>query len=238
MARSRSGFTIIELLVVIAIISVLAAFLLPVLVSAKERGRMTTCQSNLRQISLAFESYIQDHDSLYPCTNNLLLWQGRYWRWSIDSYLSLGASPLDGNPLIADRKSRNVLVCPSDIAAPTKYDNTSYAYSMCFYLSPQQINAMTTFGDTVTPPGPMCIPQKTSMVSFPSQKAIVTEWTSNHESPHVGWHDPATAWEGARNYLFVDGHVKYLKSRKIHPANDGLPDINLTRDGIHGKDID
>lgn len=95
-----------------------------------------------------------------------------------------------------------------------------------------------SFGATITPPGPPCTAQREARVAFPSHKALVTEWVSNHEAPHLGWYDPNTAWKGGRNYLFADGHGHYLKSSQIHPANDNLPDINLTRDGILGKDSD
>lgn len=56
-AYRRRGFTVTELLVVIAVILLLAAFLLPSLAKAKQRGRLTRCQSNLRQISLGLLQY-------------------------------------------------------------------------------------------------------------------------------------------------------------------------------------
>jgi prepilin-type N-terminal cleavage/methylation domain-containing protein len=62
----RRAFTLIELLVVIAIISILAALLLPVLASAKERARRVVCLSNLRQIGLAIHSYAPDSNGRIP----------------------------------------------------------------------------------------------------------------------------------------------------------------------------
>jgi len=57
----KKGFTLIELLVVIAIIAILAAMLLPVLGKARERAKMATCISNLKQISLAIKMYADDY---------------------------------------------------------------------------------------------------------------------------------------------------------------------------------
>ena len=54
-----------ELLVVIAVISLLAALLLPSLAKAREKGRLTGCQSNLRQISLGLLQYA-DVNASYP----------------------------------------------------------------------------------------------------------------------------------------------------------------------------
>ena len=62
----QSGFTLIELLIVIAIIVVIAAILFPVFGAVRERGRRTVCQSNLKQIALAMQQYVQDSGGAYP----------------------------------------------------------------------------------------------------------------------------------------------------------------------------
>src|SRR5688572_25991714 len=63
---AKRGFTLIELLVVIAIIAILAAILFPVFAKARESARKATCQSNLKQLGLAFGMYKQDFDERWP----------------------------------------------------------------------------------------------------------------------------------------------------------------------------
>lgn len=55
--RSLHGFTLVELLVVIAIIGVLIGLLLPAVQAARESARRSSCQANLRQVSLAVLNY-------------------------------------------------------------------------------------------------------------------------------------------------------------------------------------
>jgi len=56
------GFTLIELLVVIAIIALLLAIFLPVARTARECGQRAACLSNLRQLTLAWAAYADQHD--------------------------------------------------------------------------------------------------------------------------------------------------------------------------------
>ncbi len=56
------AFTLVEILVVLAILTVLAAITWPVIERSKERARISSCQSNLRQIGTAALMYAQDYD--------------------------------------------------------------------------------------------------------------------------------------------------------------------------------
>jgi len=62
----KKGFTLIELLVVIAIIALLLSVLIPVFSKAREQARQTACQSNLKQLSTAWQMYLQDWDEYFP----------------------------------------------------------------------------------------------------------------------------------------------------------------------------
>ena len=62
---TKRGFTLIELLVVIAIIAVLLAILLPAMRKVKALGRRIACGSNLKQLALAWTTYLDDNDQQF-----------------------------------------------------------------------------------------------------------------------------------------------------------------------------
>ena len=222
-------------MVVIAVISVLAAITLPVFARARETSRKVTCLSNLRQIGLAFAMYMDDWDSAFPNTDDPYLWMGRRWRWPLRPYLGERVErdmSQPDDPLHSSRTPR-FLLCPSDPYAADKWDATSYGYSASFYHTPRQIAAMTTEDLWKYDRFP-CVTQRESSVAFPAQKVLIAEWLTNHDWIKATWWE----WQGGRNYLFVDGHARYLHADRINPAGNDLPDPNLTRGGITGKDID
>ncbi|MEM6853025.1 MAG: prepilin-type N-terminal cleavage/methylation domain-containing protein [Planctomycetota bacterium] len=65
---TRRGLSLIELLFVLAITALIIAILLPVLRGAREVAWNVDCQSNLRQMTAAWESVVFDHGGRVPET--------------------------------------------------------------------------------------------------------------------------------------------------------------------------
>ena len=85
---ARAGFTLIELLVVIAIIAILASLLLPALSSAKSSAQSVQCMSNLKQLGLALNMYVNDFH-FYPQSRYT-----RHWTEPLNAYLKQAPDPL------------------------------------------------------------------------------------------------------------------------------------------------
>jgi prepilin-type processing-associated H-X9-DG protein len=81
--RSNSGFSLIELLVVIVSIMILTGITLASLGRAKEFARVTTCLSNLHQLSLAAIAYSVSDRGAFPSDCQT---PGNYWYPQISRY--------------------------------------------------------------------------------------------------------------------------------------------------------
>jgi len=125
-ATPAGGFTLIELLVVIAIIAILAALLLPTLSRAQEKARGLKCVSNLKQLTVAWIMYADDHGG--KLVWNDLTPTGSGWVRGILDYN--GANPDNTNTIFLTDpqyaklapysvKTAGIYKCPSDQSTVT-----------------------------------------------------------------------------------------------------------------------
>jgi prepilin-type N-terminal cleavage/methylation domain-containing protein/prepilin-type processing-associated H-X9-DG protein len=214
-AGPRRAFTLIELLVVIAIIAILAAILFTVFARARENARRASCQSNLKQIGLGIMQYAQDYDEKFPLwladTNDNGYRDGAEQGWAmlIQPYV----------------KSTQILQCPSDSTAipANGADGAGFSdYASNLYDINLQTGMVGLIAPTQTVLALDFYPYDSSSTMFG-----VFAWTPSSTADYYHRH-----LDGL-NFLFADGHVKWLKpemvkGRTSDPCGSGNPGSPLS----------
>ncbi len=211
--------------------AILMAALLPGLTRARRQAAMAVCTSNLRQVGAAFTMYLAAHHDRYPAAQDPVNASPRYWLWMGRGFRKYLEPHLVRNINV---NNPNVLACPTDPSPGERYERTSYAYSMTFYHSPEQIDAMNSTADEYSNPRPP-IAQSSFDVRHPTRKVLAGEWQAYHDrlDRDEGWWDR----RGTRIFLFADAHVNRYAASALLPARNGLPDPNLTVRGVRGTDV-
>ena len=205
--KKRKGFTLIELLVVIAIIAILAAILFPVFARAREKARQASCQSNLKEIGLAYHMYAQDYDERpvpgcirYPPGVSVNVYPR--WAYSGASTLADYEANTDGGIIYPYVKNTQIFRCPS--AGGDGHYGLNWRGAASFWGSDGADIAgegTPSMADFVSPAETICV----------ADCAGGTYYTGCLVRAADGWQiygHLADRHNETVNVLYVDGHVK------------------------------
>ena len=126
--RKRSAFTLIEILVTVAIIGLLVSITMPSLAAARRQSKSTKCKHNLHQISLAMQSYLQQHRDRFPFCKRVPSETGDMWTLPMALSREVG---YQGREVTEDFRNE-VFRCPADRGALKATDPD---FGKCFYDS-------------------------------------------------------------------------------------------------------
>ncbi|MDR3706766.1 MAG: DUF1559 domain-containing protein [Capsulimonadaceae bacterium] len=234
--RSKSAFTLIELLVVIAIIAILAAILFPVFATAREKARQSSCASNEKQLGLGLVQYLQDYDETPPYWNHAVSTNYGGWAGQIYSYVKSTAvftCPDDQN---------NTAVFPNVVVSYAANDyalnNSSQPHSTSQFTAPAvtvAIFEVTGCTANVTSQSEMAswsgdggsggsAGKADSGLRTPALASGLGYSTGILGNPPRGMGGkidslfPTGRHSTGSNFIFWDGHVKWIKSNLVSPG--------------------
>jgi prepilin-type N-terminal cleavage/methylation domain-containing protein/prepilin-type processing-associated H-X9-DG protein len=218
------AFTLIELLVVVAIIALLIAILLPALADARERAMRVRCTSNLRQIAVGWNLYLeQEADWVFPAdTRHNFSW---FYGGKAQIYGHVGGGILNPRPLNrylgADpyaSATAEAFHCPSDTGALNLPDPESIGHSTYDYMgNSYPLNGALPGGQVnervcayYNPPRPL----PAVLIDFPADVFVLAGdhqmiWTANGVRGYSAiWHDRDGI---SMNLAFLDGHAAFMR---------------------------